>query len=160
MRLYIMRHGHAVLPLSTQSDEERRLTPEGEQEVVTTATWLSQKAGQLDSCLVSPYIRAQQTATVAMGCIKANSRNDVRELTPDTDPGKALTAVAAEIEAHNYQQLLLVSHMPLVSYLVNEIDRSKQPPIFPTGGIAVMEFDPQTLRGTFEQLMVAERCVV
>lgn len=159
MRLYIMRHGHAVLPLSAQSDEQRRLTPTGEEEAISTASWLAQKAGQIDACLVSPYIRAQQTATVALGAIRTGKRQDVHELTPDTDPAQALAAIAAEIEQHDYQQVLIVSHMPLVSYLVHEIDRNKQPPIFPTGGIAVLEFDPHSLRGQFEQLMVAERCV-
>lgn len=158
MRLYIMRHGHAVMPLSAHSDVERRLTPEGEAEVATTASWLAEEAGSVDACLISPYIRAQQTATVAMGRAKAHHRQDVRELTPDSDPALALAAVAAEIEQHDYQQVLLISHMPLVSYLVHEIDRAKQPPIFPTAAIAVMEFDAKTLQGQFEQLMVAERC--
>lgn len=158
MRLYIMRHGHAVLPLSAQADEERRLTPEGEREVATTAQWLAEQAGQLDACLISPYIRAQQTATVAMGRVNCRQRQDLYELIPDTNPKQALAALAAEIEAHDYQQVLVVSHMPLVSYLVHEIDRAKQPPIFPTAAIAVMEFDPVTQRGHFEQLMVAERC--
>lgn len=158
MRLFIMRHGHAVLPLSEFSDEERRLTPEGEKEVATTAAWLTEYAGNVDACLVSPYIRAQQTATVAMGRIKTAKRQDVRELTPDTDPAVALAAIAAEIEQHNYQQVLLVSHMPLVSYLVHQIDATKQPPIFPTGAIAEMDFDPHTQSGQFKQLMAAERC--
>ena len=158
MRLYIMRHGHAVLPLSASADQDRRLTPEGEQEVATTAQWLAQTAGEVDACLVSPYIRAQQTATVAMGRIKTRQRQDLRELTPDSEPGQAIAAIAAEIEANDYQQVLVVSHMPLVSYLVHEIDAAKQPPIFPTAAIAVMEFDAKTQRGQFEQLMVAERC--
>ena len=158
MRLYIMRHGHAVLPLSASADRERRLTPEGEQEVATTSQWLAEQAGQLDACLISPYIRAQQTATVAMGRIKTAHRADLHELTPDSEPSLALAAIAAEIEANDHEQVLVVSHMPLVSYLVHEIDRNKQPPIFPTAAIAVMEFDAHSQRGQFEQLMVAERC--
>ncbi|MBT42374.1 MAG: phosphohistidine phosphatase SixA [Idiomarina sp.] len=158
MRLYIMRHGHAVLPLSASADSDRRLTPEGEQEVATTSQWLAEQAGELDACLISPYIRAQQTGTVAMGRIKTRQCNNLHELTPDSEPSLALAAIAAEIEANDYQQVLVVSHMPLVSYLVHEIDRNKQPPIFPTAAIAVMEFDPHTQRGQFEQLMVAERC--
>lgn len=158
MRLYIMRHGHAVLPLSASADKDRRLTPEGEQEVATTAQWLAEMVGEVDACLTSPYIRAQQTATVAMGRIKALQRKNVMELTPDAEPSVALAAIAAEIEANDYKHVLIVSHMPLVSYLVHEIDRSKQPPIFPTAAIAVMEFDPLSQRGQFEQLMVAERC--
>lgn len=161
MRLYIMRHGHAVLPLSAQSDEQRELTAEGEQEVASTAQWLAEKAGSLDLCLVSPYRRAQQSADVALKYIDSQSRQDMHELTPDIDPVQALTAVAAQFIAiaddTDKQQVLLVSHMPLVSYLVHEIDRSKQPPIFPTGGIAVLEFDTDTLRGSFRQLMAAER---
>lgn len=161
MRLYIMRHGHAVLPLSAQSDEQRELTAEGEQEVAASARWLAAEVDGLDACFVSPYIRAQQSAAVALTFIDTDHRADLRELTPDTEPAKTLAALVAELSGSdaevNRKKVLLVSHMPLVSYLVHEIDRAKQPPIFPTGAIAVLDFDPQTLRGSFKQLKAAER---
>ena len=66
--------------------------------------------------------------------------------------------VALRIQQHGYESVVLVSHMPLVSYLVHELDASVQPPIFPTAGIAVVDFSPETLRGKFQQLLIAERC--
>jgi phosphohistidine phosphatase len=158
MKLYIMRHGEAHYPKGSYSDRERRLTPEGEREVLTTTRWLVERHREVDCVFVSPYLRAQQTATVLFSELKTKHRENCDAITPDGHAAAVASWLAAEIETHGYETVVLVSHMPLVSYLVHELDASVQPPIFPTAGIAVIEFSPETLTGKFQQLMIAEKC--
>lgn len=158
MKLYIMRHGEAHYPKGSYSDRDRRLTPEGEREVLTTTRWLTELNSEVDCVFVSPYLRAQQTATVLLSELKAKHREDCDAITPDGHAAAVISWLAAEVDTHNYESVVLVSHMPLVCYLVHELDASVQPPIFPTGGIAVIEFSAETLMGKFQQLMIAEKC--
>ena len=50
------------------------------------------------------------------------------------------------------QHIALVSHMPLVSYLLAAFDDSTQPLLFPTAGIAEISLDVAHWRGRFIQL--------
>ena len=90
--------------------------------------------------------------------MKTGQKQNCDDITPDGHAGSVVSWLAAEIQQHGYESVVLVSHMPLVSYLVHELDASVQPPIFPTAGIAVVDFSPETLRGKFQQLLIAERC--
>ena len=158
MKLYIMRHGEANYPKGSYSDRERRLTTNGEHEVMTTTNWLIDKQPEVDCVYVSPYLRAQQTAAILLSQLKTRQRQDSDDITPDGHAGSVVSWLAAEIQQQGFESVVLVSHMPLVSYLVHELDASVQPPIFPTAGIAVVDFSPETLRGKFQQLLIAERC--
>lgn len=157
MKLYIMRHGEASYPKGSYSDRERCLTANGEREVMSTTNWLIDKQPRVDCVYVSPYLRAQQTASILLSHLKTGQRQDCDDITPDGHAGLVVSWLATEIEQHEFESVVLVSHMPLVSYLVHELDASVQPPIFPTAGIAVLDFSPEILRGKFQQLLIAER---
>ena len=111
MKLWILRHGQAQH--QARSDAERELTAEGRQQARSSARHLEGRA--LQRILVSPYIRAQQTADVVQGVLSADiPRVTVDWLTPDVRPDEALRQIAAlELD-----EVLLVSHQPLVGSLI------------------------------------------
>lgn len=103
------------------TDASRALTPQGREQVRRSA---SQLAGQpLSMMLVSPYIRAQQTAEIVQATL--NQRLEMRTvpwLTPDSDPDTAL----GELDNLDAEHLLVVSHQPLVGALVGLLDRGER----------------------------------
>lgn len=60
MQLFVMRHGQANP--SGDIDSQRELTKKGFQEAQMMAKWFNEQAISFQHLLVSPYIRAQQTA--------------------------------------------------------------------------------------------------
>ncbi|WP_422421047.1 phosphohistidine phosphatase SixA [Pseudomonas sp. GZD-222] len=146
MKLWVLRHGEAEP--RANSDSERRLTAHGREQVLRSAAHL---LGQdLQVILASPYVRAQQTAALvhqALGFIKPVQT--VTWLTPDTDPQK----VIAELDKLGLENVLLVSHQPLVSCLVGMLEQGhQQGPSMSTASLAELEGDwplagLMTLRG-------------
>ncbi|WP_111977102.1 phosphohistidine phosphatase SixA [Algibacillus agarilyticus] len=136
MQLVIVRHGEAG-PYKLD-DETRELTPNGVDEVSTVSKWLlEQHFGHFDVALVSPFIRAQQTwATMLNAKVGANVVHSLSELTPDAAPDIAEAIIRAY--ADGAKTVVVVSHLPLVSFLV-ECFTTDYGPIFSTGGCSVIE---------------------
>lgn len=109
--LWIMRHGQAAW--QAESDRQRPLTVQGVKEVQSVAE-KSELAGVVD-VWCSPYLRAEQSCKTFIETAKADFKSAKTELllTPDADP----TLLVELIEASDFEQLLLVSHMPLVARL-------------------------------------------
>jgi phosphohistidine phosphatase len=93
MKLWVLRHGEAHHQAPT--DAERELTEAGRAEVLRSAAHLQGLA--LDAIYASPYVRAQQTAEL------------VRDALGHGEPIKL-------------ENILLVSHQPLVSTLLGLLD--------------------------------------
>ncbi|MEO1828907.1 MAG: phosphohistidine phosphatase SixA [Pseudomonas sp.] len=136
MRLWILRHGQAAAQAAT--DPERPLTGAGEQEVRSMCQIL---AGQpLDAILASPYLRAQQTASLVADQLNfARGVATAPWLTPDDAPADVLRYLSERSE----QQLLLVSHQPLVSQLLSLLCEGHRGGHFPmpTAGLACVDMD-------------------
>ncbi len=145
MYVFIMRHGEAAL--AATSDATRELTPKGCQESQQMADWLSQQRSDIDCVLVSPYIRAIQTLkAVRESLVLPDNVEVLTELTPSGDI--ALVASYLHVlSTQGYQSVLVVSHLPLVGYLVSELCPGQTPPMFVTSGIACVELDQQTKKG-------------
>jgi phosphohistidine phosphatase len=112
MKLWILRHGKAE-PRKT-TDAARALTAHGVAEALAAGKCLAQFAGAGLVVLASPYTRAQQTAAAVLQSVKVNGPLiTVDWCTPEDDPVQALDQLALRSEG----ELLLVSHMPLVSAL-------------------------------------------
>ncbi|UJJ31345.1 phosphohistidine phosphatase SixA [Halopseudomonas maritima] len=136
MRVWVLRHGQAAAQAPT--DPERPLTAAGEQEVRSMCRLL---AGQpLDTILASPYLRAQQTAALVAGELGFVRGVSIAPwLTPDDDPAEVLGYLAERGE----QNVLLVSHQPLVSQVLSllcEGHRRAHLPM-PTAGLACVDTD-------------------
>jgi len=65
MRLIFIRHAIAVPAGGGMRDEDRPLSPEGEQRFSQTARMLARIADKPSAILTSPHLRARQTAAVA-----------------------------------------------------------------------------------------------
>jgi phosphohistidine phosphatase len=111
VNVWILRHGQAAPQART--DSERELTAKGREEVLHSAAHLM---GQpLQRIVASPYVRAQQTAELVRQTLGfSGSIVTVPWLTPDSNPRRVLD----ELEAYNAEDVLLVSHQPLVGALI------------------------------------------
>lgn len=110
--LYVVRHGHAEM--HAPSDPERPLSETGQAEAKKAAQLL--KGVHPDLILVSPYLRAQQTAKILIR--EANLATKItteKQITPDDNPVK----VAELLAEQSAGTLVVVSHNPLVSALVS-----------------------------------------
>ena len=113
MQLYIMRHGDAVMQAPT--DAQRPLSDRGRKQVAAMARHFLPLLPT--RVLVSPYIRAQQTAAILCESLVLNG-GQLRHadfITPDGDPFQ----VVQELEPYSSDVLLMVSHQPLVGTLLS-----------------------------------------
>ena len=62
MDLILWRHAEAHIAREGQDDAERALTPKGERQAQRMAEWLNQRMAASTRVLVSPAVRAQETA--------------------------------------------------------------------------------------------------
>ena len=135
MKVVVMRHGDAVL--GADDDAARALTSLGREQSRTMALWLRQQLPHLDRVLVSPYLRAQQTWQT-IGDLFGEVRVDVLdELVPHGHSAPVadyLRALEGEVE-----NLLVISHLPLVGYLVADLCPVRLPPMFVTSAMVAVE---------------------
>ncbi|XPF95871.1 phosphohistidine phosphatase SixA [Colwellia sp. RE-S-Sl-9] len=146
MQVYIMRHGQAFT--SGSSDALRGLTVQGKLEAHVMAKWLDSEKISIDQIIVSPFIRAQETTKELISYLG----DDILVTTLDF-----ITPSGSAEQMHDYidgvcvtdkiKTLLIVSHMPLVSYLVAELTVDGNGPIFQTAGIAHIDYDTKRMKG-------------
>ncbi|SIP90957.1 phosphohistidine phosphatase SixA [Aeromonas hydrophila] len=138
MKIYIMRHGQAGM--NAKTDEQRPLTEQGIEESIYMARWLAPQLGdQLDRVIHSNYLRAKQTwQSICSELPKAGAVEESGDITPYGDPAfvaSYLTALAAK-----HDSILMVSHLPLVGYLVQSLCPAAGAPMFATSGLACIEW--------------------
>ena len=134
-----MRHGDAALDAA--SDSVRPLTDCGCDESRQMATWLKNQNVNIDRVLVSPYLRAAQTLDVADECLNLPKAVDVLpELTPGGDVG-LVSGYLQTLASEGVAAVLVISHLPLVGYLVAELCPGQVPPMFTTSAIASVTLD-------------------
>ncbi len=145
MQVFIMRHGDAALEAA--SDAVRPLTLCGCDESRQMAGWLNGQTPGIDKVLVSPYLRAGQTLATVREALKLPEGQEVLpELTPGGDPGMVACHLQA-LAVQGAHAVLVISHLPLVGYLVSELCPQEAPPMFATSAIACVEFDADACEG-------------
>ncbi len=141
VNLVIMRHGEAEPQYL--SDSERQLTAAGQAEVSEMAQWLHHHYSAFDRIFSSPYRRTQQTAAVLLQKgLSAHSVEVNADLVPEGNAQLVVDFLDMLYAENPQAKILLVSHMPLVSFLVEAFTRSGQTPIFDTAGVACIEYHP------------------
>lgn len=136
MRLYLCRHGEAE-PFAA-SDAERSLTRQGERETQLLWSRLVQAGVQPKRIIASPYKRALQTASlVAASCaLETPAINPL--LGPDTPPAQVLDWLQGE----DIDELLLVTHMPLIALLTGMLAGEEGERLaFATGTVVALELE-------------------
>ena len=111
MKVWVLRHGEAQS--RARSDAERELTAHGRDEVLKSAVHLTGRA--IRRIVASPYVRAQQTAQLVRQSLGFDEPvMTVPWLTPDSTPREVL----AQLDTLGVDEILLVSHQPLVGELI------------------------------------------
>lgn len=146
MKIVIMRHGEAEH--FADSDAQRALTPFGRAASKAVAeACAKQGLSKFDKALVSPYLRAQQTWQEISTHFEALSIEECADITPYGDSPHVVEYLNAIIEVEKLDSVLLVSHLPLVGYLTAELVADIAPPMFPTSGLACIDYDPISGKG-------------
>lgn len=140
MQCFFMRHGDALW--NAQNDAERSLSSIGRMQTEQMAKRLFQELKNVDLVLISPYLRAEQTweELVCFG-IKPKYKFNLTDLVPSANPSHTLNVILAYAEQYQAQKVLVISHMPLLSYLVAEIVRGEDAPIFSTSAVCSVEIN-------------------
>jgi phosphohistidine phosphatase len=152
MLLIIMRHGEAT-PYQA-NDKDRELTRFGISQSQLAgkrlAAFLSSRGllNSIDHVLVSPYRRAQQTFNALSESLQFNTQTSVEAITPMGSVDQVhdiIDGFAGEPDPP--KQLMLVSHMPLVSLLADKVCLGFNGKIFDTADMLIIDYDPDTHRG-------------
>lgn len=144
MKLLLMRHGEAEPNAKTDSD--RSLTPYGREQVSAVARQLSNMDLQVEESMVSPYLRARQTAAIMSSTMAGSWPERVSDaITPDQSPEGAAMAIAECFG--NTDTGLVVMHQPIISRLVYYLTGQDQP--MGTANLAIIEA-PQIALGCCE----------
>lgn len=145
MQLFIMRHGEAEH--NVFQDAARNLTQVGLMESRQAGAWLRSRVSALDLALVSPYARARQTLQEVNQGIVIAQWLETDDITPGalaTDFHHYLDALCAS--RTDIRSMLLVSHMPFVSALVDELCGHYYSLLFATAAVVELDYDPTTGR--------------
>ena len=128
MNILIMRHGEAET--AAPSDAERNLTENGCQQAQLAGQCIGDLSLSFDQVWVSPYLRAQQTADGVLASLTGFKRKTLNFLVPEIAPSMVVDRLAES----DVENVLIVSHQPLVSALVGLLENADDragPPMSP-----------------------------
>jgi phosphohistidine phosphatase len=134
MKLFIARHGEASF--DAESDFSRPLTERG---LIQTRTSLNENLSvfkEVDHIWASPLLRAQQTANIFHEALKVDVQTQPF-ITPESSPKQVLR----QLNKAGLENLLIVSHQPLVGDLVSLLveGNTYQPHPFTTSEVLVLD---------------------
>ena len=118
LRLYVMRHGDALM--KAPRDSLRPLSQLGHDQAVDTAKHLQSHLGSaLGLVLASPYLRAQETTQhMVTGVGYTNKMVTCDQITPNDSPDSVIRLLS---DYESFGSVLMVSHQPLVSALIGRL---------------------------------------
>jgi phosphohistidine phosphatase len=138
MRLLIIRHAIAVeRGRPGLADEERPLTPEGEERFREAAAGLARLVDRPDALLTSPWLRARQTAALA-----AKAWGRIAPKPTDVLAGGSFEEQAKVLDRYaGDATVVVVGHEPYVSELLARLlgSRDADRVTFKKGGAALVE---------------------
>ena len=154
MKLIIMRHGEAER--FRLQDNTRSLTSLGEKQAITAGKWLNDYLGAdlpIDIALVSPYIRAQQTYGQLSKQVKVIEKQTCEDVIPEGDPKVAHDFIQVLFKAPSQPNvILIVSHMPFVSYFLEEVHVEKKSMLFDTTSVVIVDYALAVGAGNIESI--------
>ncbi len=113
MNLLIMRHGEAEPYASEYKDESRPLTDHGRKQVRAKSQAIA--AYDPKMLLASPFLRTQQTADIIEASLERHAERTACDWIRSES---SVESAIFELNQLQAEALLLVSHMPFVSMLV------------------------------------------
>ncbi len=114
MILYFLRHGEAGH--NFPSDFERELTDDGKRASKNVGKFCAEMNIRFTHALVSPLVRAKQTAHFVLKKLPEVSLVETQHLSPESDPGNLFELLRTfSLES----KILLVTHEPFVSNCIS-----------------------------------------
>ena len=156
MELYILRHGDAVDRVTGgyARDEDRPLTEQGREEARLAGGALAALGVRPDLLLVSPLVRARQTAELAAEALRPRRGPlESAALAPGGRPEEVLAALRGAMHgegASGAGSALLVGHMPDLGELVGWLVWGQLDLAVPlrTGGVCRVDLPDQPAPST------------
>lgn len=150
MKIWIMRHGEAGF--NAPSDSQRSLTENGQRMAKEKGLMLGEQFKLqgilLDKLIVSPYLRAQQTAEQLIQGFQAvdfsqNFANITEEWAGITPSGDVDTVIdyLDFLREEGAKNVFIVSHLPLVFELVQALTHHQANVHFYPAVVAEIEWD-------------------
>jgi phosphohistidine phosphatase len=101
------------------SDENRRLTKKGREEIFSAGHWMAAQELRFDLIAASPLVRAEETATIIAECLGEKDRLVTWKVLA---PGGNMDTICHLIGKHpDMRAILLIGHEPLLSALISRI---------------------------------------
>ncbi|MEM5496020.1 phosphohistidine phosphatase SixA [Paraglaciecola mesophila] len=149
MHIIIMRHGEAEA--AQYDDSSRELTSFGREQARAAGQWLLERCepSGIEMSLVSPFIRARQTLEAVGEELTVHSQTVSNDITPDGNIWLTHDYIDYLLEENRVKHsLLIVSHMPFVSYFLDEVTGQQHSLFFDTSSIVMVDYQPTTHSGT------------
>lgn len=148
MKIFIMRHGEAEIIAST--DDLRALNSTGKRQAKLQGEWLKTQlestALSLDKVMVSPYVRAQQTFEYLNRAFDNQlTKEDWKGLTPKGSADNVIDYLNVLAE-QGVENVLLVSHLPLVGEIVATLYGKSNPVAFYPATIVQLDWNGEKAR--------------
>ena len=137
MKLYLVQHGDSV---SEEVDRERPLSATGRADIGRLAEWLARRNVKVGAMLHSGKARARQTAELLQSVLAQDGIIRQAEGLAPNDTPRAFLETLDGLE----QDLLVVSHLPLVGCIVSAAltgNPDREPVRFRPGSLAVLVRD-------------------
>lgn len=139
MRLVLMRHGEAAF--GADSDVSRALTDRGHKQAKATARQLTKWVTENTQVLFSPYLRTTETANNVLEVLKQETSfsNIKGHAEPILKAGTDFQKIAAWLQEVESEDLIIISHNPMMTELTNVLVYGQQvihqplPLVFDTG---------------------------
>ena len=155
MKLYLLRHGAAG---SASSDALRPLTGRGETEASNIAKACADRLMNVKQVVSSPYLRARQTAAILLRTLNEISPGQLGQellISPVITPGSDIVSVGAFVDDLDSDEVLLVTHQPLVGSLLMFLTDNHGHSAMETANLAALELTAFTRGGA--ELLWLER---
>jgi phosphohistidine phosphatase len=114
--VWFVRHG-AAQASSPQGDAARTLTPQGRADLARGAAIAARFGVRADALWTSPFVRAQETASIVGPAFGSPPQTVLQDLVPEGPTGRVVDA----IRQASAGVLVVVSHLPLLPSVVGAI---------------------------------------
>ena len=144
MLLHILRHAEAEALSPSGLDADRALTDAGSKRMKAVARAISRMEPDFDAILVSPLVRARQTAEpVAAACHFKDELRVTEALLPGSDPSTLLE----ELEGSEWKTVLVVGHEPHMGRLFGRLVSGRRDVEVPMKKASLAVFEVHTQLG-------------
>ena len=145
MLLYVLRHAEAEALSPSGLDADRALTDAGSKRMKAVARAISRMEPDFDAILVSPLVRARQTAEpVAAACHFKDELRVTEALLPGSDPSTLLE----ELEGSEWKTVLVVGHEPHMGRLFGRLVSGRKDVEVPMKKASLAVFELHTHLGS------------